>query len=103
MAKNIYQHAIEVKSIQIKNGPREEFARKLIELPYRGYEVEHLSDGRKVVITKPGGKFVFGHPKKDDFLVYILNPIDSTLWQISHNQIYDDVKEKSENNPEEAK
>ena len=103
MAKNIYQHAIELKSIQIKNGPREEFAQKVIELPYRGYEVEHLTDGRKVVITKPGGKFVFGHPKKDDFLVYLLNPIDSTLWQISHSQIYDDVKEKSEKNPEEAK
>ena len=93
MAKNIYQHAIELKSIQIKNRPREEFAQKLIELPYRGYEVEHLTDGRKVVITKPGGKFVFGHPKKDDF----------PLWQISHGQIYDDVKDKSENNPEEAK
>ena len=95
MAKNIYQHAIELKSIQIKNRPREEFAQKLIELPYRGYEVEHLTDGRKVVITKPGGKFVFGHPKKDDFLVYLLNPIDSTLWQISHGQIYDDVKDLS--------
>ena len=46
---------------------------------------------------------MFGHPKKDDFLVYLLNPIDSTLWQISHSQIYDDVKEKSEKNPEEAK
>ena len=103
MAKNIYQHAIELKSIQIKNRPREEFAQKLIELPYRGYEVEHLTDGRKVVITKPGGKFVFGNTKKDDFLVYLLNPIDSTLWQISHGQIYDDVKDKSENNPEEAK
>ena len=35
--------------------------------------------------------------------MYLLNPIDSTLWQISHSQIYDDVKEKSEDNPEEAK
>ena len=103
MAKNIYEHTIGLKSIHIKNGPREEFIKKLIEFPYRGYEVENLSDGRKVVITKPGGKFAFGRPKKDDFLVYLLNPADSTLWQISHSQVYNDVKEKYENNPDEAK
>ena len=40
---------------------------KLIDLPYRGYEVEELSDGRKIVITKPGGKSVYGRPKKEDF------------------------------------
>ena len=103
MAKNIYQHAIELKSVLIKNAPSQEFAQKLIELPYRGYEVELISDGRKVVITKPGGKSIFGHPKKEDFLVFILNPADSALWQISHKQIFDDVKAKSEVCPNETK
>ena len=71
MAKNIYTHSIDLKKIRIKNAPRDEFAKKLIELPYRGYEVESISDGRFVVITKPGGKSVYGRPKKEDFLVFI--------------------------------
>ena len=48
MAKNIYTHSIDLKKIRIKNAPRDEFAKKLIELPYRGYEVESISDGRNI-------------------------------------------------------
>jgi len=36
MAKNIYQHSIDLQKIEIKNSNKEEFAKKLIDLPYRG-------------------------------------------------------------------
>ena len=37
---------------------------------YLGYEVEELGDGRRIVVTKPGGKFVFGKVKREDFMVW---------------------------------
>ncbi len=101
--KNLYQHAIDLKKISIDNTDRDTFTEKLINLPYRGYEVEELSDNRKIVITKPGGKSIYGRPKKEDFLVFIYNPCDDSLWQISHNQILDDINNKVQENKEEAK
>ena len=97
--KNIYQHNIELEPIRINNADKATFSQKLIDLPYRGYEVEELSDGRKIVITKPGGKSVYGRPKKEDFLVFIYNPNDNTLWQISHKQILEDVINKVQEEP----
>lgn len=73
--KNIYQHNIELEPIRINNADKATFSQKLIDLPYRGYEVEELSDGRKIVITKPGGKSVYGRPKKEDFLVSSIIPM----------------------------
>lgn len=98
MAKNIYQHSVDLKKIEIKNSNKEEFAKKLISLPYRGYEVESLTNGNKIIITKPGGKSVYGRPKKEDFLVFIYNSKENLLWQISHQQIFDDILEKSNEN-----
>ncbi len=99
MAKNIYTHSIELKKVEIRNAQKATFSQQLIDLPYRGYEVEELANGNKVVITKPGGKKVmYGHSKKEDFLVFIYNPIDQSLWQISHNQIFADVEKKAEDN-----
>lgn len=98
MAKNIYQHGIDLQKIEINNANKEEFAKKLIDLPYRGYEVESLLNGNKIVITKPGGKSVYGRPKKEDFLVFIYNSKESSLWQISHKQIFDDIVKKSKEN-----
>lgn len=95
----MYQHSIELKSIQIANAPRDIFREQIEEIPYRGYEVEHLSDGRKIVIAKPGGKTVYGTPKKEDFIVFVYNPTQESFWQISHKQIYDDLEMKAENNP----
>ena len=103
MAKNVYSHSIDLKKLTITNAPREEFAEKVIGIEYRGYEVEQCDDGRKIVITKPGGKSVFGHPKKEDIQVFIYNPENSELWQISHKQILEDVTAKCEENPEEGK
>lgn len=103
MAKNIYSHSIDLRKLNISNAPREEFAQKIVDIEYRGYEVEQCEDGRKVVITKPGGKSVYGHPKKEDILVFIYNPENSELWQISHKQILEDIKSKCEENPEEGR
>lgn len=101
--KNIYKHTIELKKIHVENTDKKTFSQNLIDLPYRGYEVEDISDGRKIVITKPGGKSVYGRPKKEDFLVFIYNSEDDSLWQISHNQILEDVSNKVQENKEEAK
>ena len=101
--KNIYQHSINLEKIRIDNADKATFAQKLINLPYRGYEVEELSDGRKIVITKPGGKTVYGRPKKEDFLVFIYDPNNENLWQISHQQILNDIQGKVQENKAEAK
>jgi len=92
--KNIYNHKVELESIKILNGPREMFRQALENLPYRGYEVENIFDGRKIVITKPGGKFVFGRVKREDFMVWIYNPKSDSLWLISHKNILEDLKQK---------
>ena len=96
MVKNIYTHTIDLTQLHIKNAPRSEFAEKIRAIEYRGYEVEQCIDGRKIVITKPGGKTIYGRPKKEDILVFIFDPKDNSLWQISHQQILDDVTLKCE-------
>ena len=98
MKKNYYTHSIDLKKIEIKNKPRKEFVKILEKIEYRGYEVEQLKNGNKIVITKPGGKSVYGRPKKEDFLVFIYNPKESGLWQITHKQIFQDIEEKSQEN-----
>ncbi|MEM3829952.1 MAG: hypothetical protein QXP36_12190 [Conexivisphaerales archaeon] len=99
--KNIYKHEIELTNLKIENKPREEFRKLLERIKYKGYEVEQLSDGRKIVITKPGGKFTFGkssdksrRSRREDFMVWVYNPKDLTLWLISHKDIYNDLEEK---------
>jgi len=96
MKRNIYTHEIELINLKIKNRPREEFRELLEKVKYRGYEVEQLTDGKKIVITKPGGKFVFGRVKREDFMVWVYNPNESILWLISHKDIYNDLEEKGE-------
>jgi len=72
--RNIYKHSIELKQLKIKNTERNEFARKLEEILYRDYEVEDITDGRKIVIVRPGGKQAWGKMRKKDFYVFIYNP-----------------------------
>jgi len=100
--KNLYNHSIDLASLKIINMPREEFRQSLEKIPYRGYEVEQLTDGRKIVITKPGGKITYGLVKKEDFMVFVYNPTNFSLWLISHKQIYNDLVEKGQGNPEET-
>lgn len=103
MVNNKYIHSIELKKIQIKNTDRESFANAIIELPYRGYKVEDISDGRKIVITKPGGKRSFGRISKEDILVFIYTPESQELWQISHKQILEDLQAKAAEDGEQTK
>lgn len=95
MKKNYYTHKIDLKKITIRNKPREQFRQLLEDIEYRGYEVEKLQNGNKIVITKPGGKSVYGKPKKEDFLVFVFNPNENGLWQITHKQIFKDIENKS--------
>lgn len=94
--KNIYEHEVDLADLKIRNAPRNAFRKKLEEIKYKGYEVEQLADGRKIVVTKPGGKFSFGVIRREDFMVWIYNPADKTLWLISHKNIYEDLEEKGE-------
>ena len=96
--KNYYNHKIDLKKVEIKNKPRNEFIKLLKNLEYRGYEVESLQNGNRIVITKPGGKPVYGRPRKEDFMVFIFNPHENGLWQITHKQILKDLGEKSKEN-----
>lgn len=84
-----------LKSSILKMFLRKTLLKKLKKIPYRGYEVEDIADGRKIVIVKPGGKQSFGRIRKEDFFVFIYNPSEQTLWQITHKQIYEDLIEKS--------
>lgn len=97
--KNIYTHEIDLAPLTIKNQERNKFRQDLERIQYRGYEVEQISDGRKIVITKPGGKFVFGTIKRDDFMVWIYQPRDNSLWLISHKDILNDLEVKGKVSP----
>jgi len=99
---NIYKHPIDLSRLEIKNQSREKFRKVLEKIKYRGYEVEDISDGRKIVITKPGGKFTYGTIRKEDFMVWIYNKKDESLWLISHRNILDDLKEKADCAPKET-
>lgn len=100
--RNIYPHQIELKDLKIKNRPRDEFRTHLEKVSYRGYAVEDLADGRKIVVTKPGGKFTFGTIRREDFMVWIYHPGEGALWLISHKDIYQDLEAKGEANSEET-
>ena len=100
--KNIYTHEIDLTPLTIKNQERAKFRQELERIKYRGYEVEQIKDGRKIVITKPGGKFVFGKVKRDDFMVWIYQPLDNSLWLISHKDILRDLEEKGNASPSDT-
>lgn len=100
--QNIYTHAINLTNLSIKNTEKENFRKKLEEIAYKGYEVEQISDGRKIIITKPGGKFTFGTIKREDFMVWIYNPDQKTLWIISHKNILEDLERKGSIYPKET-
>lgn len=99
---NIYKHSIDLSRLETKNQPREEFREVLEKIKYKGYYVEDISDGRKIVVTKPGGKFSFGTIKRDDFMVWVYNEKDESLWLISHKNIFDDLEDKAACDPKET-
>lgn len=99
---NIYKHSIDLSRLNIENQPREEFREALEKIKYKGYEVEDISDGRKIIVTKPGGKFSFGTIKRDDFMVWVYKQEEDSLWLISHKNIFDDLEDKAVCDPKET-
>lgn len=54
--KNKYINKIDLVKKRIKNNERDIFLSNIKKLDWRGYEVESLKDGRKIVIVKPVDK-----------------------------------------------
>jgi hypothetical protein len=100
--KNIYTHQIDIEDLVLKNCPRNEFREKLERIRYKGYRVEKLSDGREIIVTKPGGKFTFGSIKREDFMVWVRDPNAQSLWLISHKNIFEDLENKGEKDRQET-
>ncbi len=79
---------VRTESLSIKNTSREEFRSRMLEIPLFGYQVETLKDGRKIFISKPGGK------GPDDFMVWIHEGLTGQHWRPSHSGIKKDLSEK---------
>jgi hypothetical protein len=82
--QNIYTHEVNLKKMKIENAQSYDFTKRIEKIPYRGYELEYISDGRKIVIVKPGSKQKFGTLRNKDFLEFIFSLKGQTLWKISH-------------------
>ena len=93
---NIFSYDVNLVSLNIANQEQDAFREELYRIPYLLYEVEELSTGEKIAINKPGGKRNFGRLSRDDFMVFIYNPTNQSLWLISHDEISDDIAEKYE-------
>ncbi len=96
MSNKIFKYNVNLVPLSIDNQERNAFRDELNNIPYLLYEVENLATGEKVAINKPGGKRNFGRLSRDDFMVFIFNPHEQSLWLISHGEISDDIAEKYE-------
>jgi hypothetical protein len=102
MAKNIFNHNVQLIPLNIENKEKDAFRLELLNIPYLLYEVEILSTGEKIVINKPGGKRNWGRPARNDFMVFIYSPDNEGLWLISHNEILEDLRLKFQTNKKET-
>ncbi len=102
MANKIFKYNVNLVPLDIKNQEQNAFRDELNNIPYLLYEVENLATGEKIAINKPGGKRNFGRLSRDDFMVFIYNPAEQSLWMISHGEISDDIAEKYEQNKEQV-
>src|SRR5437016_5155532 len=101
--KSVVSHEIDLAQLTIKNANRDEFRRKLEQVKYRGYEVENLRDGRKIIITKPGRKWQrSASGAREDFTVWVFDRQKNELWSISHDEIREDLEEKGRREPRTA-
>ncbi|MCU0346133.1 MAG: hypothetical protein MUC59_04280 [Saprospiraceae bacterium] len=89
-----FNYPVTLIKLEIENLSQEEAKVKLNEVPYLLYEVATLSDGRKIVINKPGGKRNFGRLSKNDFMVFVHNPVEEELWLASHAELQEDIEFK---------
>ena len=94
MGNKIFKYNVNLVPLNIENQEQDAFRDELNNIPYLLYEVENLATGEIIAINKPGGKRNFGGLSRDDFMVFIYNPYDSSLWLISHDEISDDIYEK---------
>ena len=94
MANKIFKYKVNLMPLKIENQEQNAFRDDLNAIPYLLYEVEQLKSGEKIVINKPGGKRNFGRLSRDDFMVFIYNPNEESLWLISHNEIKYDLSSK---------
>lgn len=74
--------------MRVKNKEPQEFRQQIINTPLLAYDVEDLKDGRKVLVSKPGGKSVH------NIMVWIYEGPNGTHWRPSHGGIYKDLAEK---------
>lgn len=102
MANKIFRYDVNLVPLEIENQEQNAFRDELLNIPYLLYEVENLRTGEIIAINKPGGKRNFGRLSRDDFMVFIYNPYESSLWLISHSEIGADIAEKYDDNPEQA-
>ena len=97
-----YSGGMKLVPLTVRNCAPDEMREKLNAVPFLAYHVETLSDGRKVCITKPGGKSSWGQMKADDFMVWIYDEAAQDRWRISHEEIYKDIPAKLENDADRA-
>lgn len=89
-----FSYNVKLIPLDIVNSEQRAFRDSLNAVPYLLYEVEQLNDGNKIVINKPGGKRNFGRLSRNDFMVFIYDFQNETLWLISHSEILEDLKSK---------
>lgn len=94
MSNKIFRYNVNLVPLRIENQEQNAFRDELNNIPYLLYKVETLDTGEIIAINKPGGKRNFGRLSRDDFMVFIYNPHEQSLWLISHGEISDDIAVK---------
>ncbi|HHT95780.1 MAG TPA: glutamyl-tRNA amidotransferase [Clostridia bacterium] len=102
MSKNEFKYNVNLVPLRIENQKQNAFRDELNNIPYLLYKVENLANGEIIAINKPGGKRNFGRLSRDDFMVFIYNPHEQSLWLISHGEISDDIAKKYDYNQNHA-
>jgi hypothetical protein len=82
--------------LAIPNAEQSNFRETLKKIPNGEYEVEQLKDGKKILINKPGKKGL------NDFRVDLYDPKNDSRKSLKHEEIYNDITNKYENNPKET-
>lgn len=94
MPNKIFKYRVNLEPLRIENQEQNAFRVDLLNIPYLLYSVETLATGEIIAINKPGGKRNFGRLSRDDFMVFIYNPAEESLWLISHSEISNDIEQK---------
>lgn len=102
MKNKKFEYDVKLVPLQVENMEQNAFRATLNNIPYLLYEVETLNSGEVIAINKPGGKRNFGRLSRDDFMVFIYNPSERSLWLISHKEISDDITSKYKENQKQT-